>query len=310
MSVLVECIPNVSEGRCLQTVARLAEPFERRPGVALLHRHSDPDHHRTVFTTAGEPGALMEALLELYRRSVEEIDMREHRGVHPRLGAVDVCPFVALPAHGSSPRLCRELALELAERVAEELELPVMLYADSASSPPRRDLTELRRGQFEGLEDKLVRPGWEPDFGPGRPHPRAGATVIGARPPLVAYNVVLDSDDLAAARRIAAEVRESSGGLPGLKAMGVPLASRKLVQVSMNVRRPDVTPLHVAVDAVRGVAEQEGIAVLETELVGLMPLASVAGAAAFQLQLPGLPEALVLEEALFDAFYARSPEEG
>lgn len=302
MTALVECIPNVSEGKSPRRIELLAEPFRATPGVVLLHTHSDADHHRTVYTAVGPPAAMLEALLELYRRAVAEIDMRQHRGVHPRLGAVDVCPFVPLPAHGTELTDCVAMARALAASVAEELDVPVILYEAAASSPERADLTDIRRGQFEGLGGKLALPQWMPDHGPAAPHPSAGATVIGARGTLVAYNVVLDRPDLPAARRIAARVRASSGGLAGVKAMGVPLESRGLVQVSMNLVRPETTPVHVAVEAVRREASAEGLAVLETELVGLMPLESVAAAAAHQLQLPALPVELVLEEAIARAF--------
>lgn len=302
MTALVECIPNISEGISPRRIDFLAEPLRRTPGVALLHVHSDADHHRTVYTAVGPPAGMLEALLELYRRAVAEIDLRQHRGVHPRLGAVDVCPFVPLPAHGTEMTDCVALARTLAETVADELGLPVILYGASAADPSRADLTDIRRGQFEGLTAKLARPQWAPDFGPAAPHVTAGATVIGARGPLVAYNVVLDRLDLAAARRIAARVRESSGGLPGVKAMGVPLHSRGLAQVSLNLVRPETTAVHVAVEAVRREAAAESIGVLETEVVGLMPLESVAAAAAHQLQLPSLPVELVLEEAIARAF--------
>lgn len=302
MTALVECIPNVSEGRSMEVVEALAEPFHGTEGVALLHTHVDADHHRSVFTAVGHPEAVLTALFGLYERALERLDLRLHRGVHPRLGAVDVCPFVPLPRHGSDMAACVELARRLGARVADEFDLPVIHYREAASDPSRADLTDIRRGQFEGLAAKLGTPRWLPDHGPARPHPTAGATVIGARGPLVAYNVVLESADLAAAQRIARRVRASSGGLAGVKAMGVPLATRGRVQVSMNLEQPDVTPVHVAVEAVREAAARETIAVLETELVGLMPLTSVAAAAAHELQLPELPEGLVLEEAIARAF--------
>lgn len=305
-TVLVEAIPNVSEGRDPARIERFAEAFAGAPGVALLHVHPDADHHRTVYTAVGEPARLQEALLGLYERVLEQVDLRAHRGVHPRIGAVDVCPLVPLPAYGSDLAVCRQLAAALAEEVAERWRLPVYLYAESARDPGHRDLTAIRRGQFEGLADKMTEPAWRPDVGPARPHPSAGATVIGARGPLIAYNVVLDSDDLQVARAVARAVRASSGGLAGVKAMGVRLASRGRVQVSMNLERPDLTPLHVAVEAVRRAAAERGVAVLETELVGLMPLASALEAAAASLQLPGLPAARVLESAIAAALPSQS----
>lgn len=300
--MLVECIPNVSEGRRTTLIEHLAESLEQAPAVSLLHVHPDTDHNRTVYTVVGEPEPLLRAVEELYARALSEIDMRRHRGVHPRIGAVDVCPFVPLPEHDSTMADCVQLARRLGERLAQRFELPVFLYREAASRPHRQDLTAVRRGQFEGLATKLAEADWQPDYGPPRPHPSGGATAIGARPPLIAYNVVLDSRDPAVANRIAAAVRASSGGLPGVKAMGVALASRDLVQVSMNVEDTAATPLHVAVDAVRAAAVTEGVAVRETELVGLAPLSAVAEAAAASLQLRDFGPERVLEQAISRAF--------
>ena len=302
---LVECVPNVSEGRRASVIEHLGAAFDRDGAVALLHVHPDVDHNRTVFTAVGEPEALLDAVADLYARSLEAIDLRAHEGVHPRVGAVDVCPFVPLPAHGSDMEQCVSLARRLGERVAATHELPVILYREAASSIERRDLTAIRRGQFEGLAEKLARPEWKPDFGPDRPHERGGATVIGARGHLIAYNVVLDVDDVDAARQIAATVRVSSGGFPGIKAMGVRLKSRDLVQVSMNVEDPDTTPLHVAVDRVRAEAQLRGISVRETELVGLAPLDSIAAAAGAWLQIADFDAGRVLEEAITRVFFER-----
>ena len=296
--ILAQCIPNVSEGRRRQVIDRLAGAFGGSDDVALLHVHPDIDHNRTVLTVVGAPEALLDAAEELYARAIEAVDMRRHRGVHPRIGAVDVCPFVPLEGHGTGMAECIELARRLGERVARRFGLPVFLYREAASAPHRRDLSAIRRGQFEGLEAKLADPAWQPDFGPAAAHASGGATVIGARGPLIAFNVVLDSEDLAAARGIAARVRASSGGLPGIKAMGVVLGSRQLVQVSMNVEDPAVTPLHVAFGAVRAAAKEHGVQVLESELVGLAPLDSVAAAAADSLRLVDFGPDRILEQAI------------
>ena len=310
MPSLVECIPNVSEGRRTAVIDGLGAPLDARPDCALLHVHPDVDHNRTVYTAVGEPEALLAALEEFYARAVKLIDLRTHRGAHPRLGAVDVCPFVPLPEHGSTMADCIALSHRLGERLAERFELPVYLYADAAVHDQRRDLTNIRHGQFEGLDEKLTHADWKPDYGPDHAHVSAGATVVGARGPLVAYNVVLDTDELEVARAVAAEVRTSSGGLPAVRAMGVSLSSRKLVQVSMNLVDPSTTPLHVAVDEVRRRAAARGVDVLETELVGLAPLDVVVAAASTYLQLAEFDAHRVLEEAISRALWIGAGGEG
>ena len=299
---LVECIPNVSEGRRADVLDALAEVFVARDEVRLLHVHPDIDHNRTVYTVVGEPTALLESIEELYAQAVNSIDLRLHHGVHPRVGAVDVCPFIPLPEHGSSMDECVELARQLGERVASRHDLPVWLYQEAATAEPRHNLSTIRDGQFEGLADKLADPDWRPAFGPPRPHPTAGATVIGARGPLVAYNVVLDSSDVEIARQVAAVIRASSGGLPGIKAMGVTLGSRDLVQVSMNVEDPERTPVHVAFAHVREAAAAHGVEVLETELVGLATSASLRGAGAALPPGPDPDPDRVVEDAIDRAF--------
>ena len=302
---LVECIPNISEGRRAAIVDGLSSAFRARTEVRLLHTHSDVDHNRSVFTVVGRPEALLVALEELYVGALQRLDLRRHVGVHPRIGAVDVCPFVALPEFGSTPTQCVALARELSARVAARFDLPVFLYRDAASAPHRRDLSGIRRGQFEGLADKLSAPEWRADFGPVQPHSTAGVTVVGARGPLIAYNMVLDTGELSVAREIAAAVRASSGGMPGIKALGVPLASRGLVQVSMNIEDPQATPLEVVSDAVAAKARLRGVEVRETELVGLIPAAAVTPAAAGWLQRGSFTPELVLENAIAASGLAR-----
>ncbi|NKB87462.1 MAG: glutamate formimidoyltransferase [Acidobacteria bacterium] len=250
MTALVECVPNVSEGRDETVLAGLAETFTAYRDVHLLHRHSDTDHNRTVFTVVGEPQPLLDAVFELYERAVETIDLRLHRGVHPRLGAVDVCPFIPLTDHGSTMDDCRGLARRLGLAVSARFGLPVFLYRESATRDGRRALAAIRHGQFEQLDAKLSTPEWVPDFGPTERHPTAGVTIVGARPILVAFNVVLATGDVEIARAIAGELRESGGGLYGLRAMGVCLGSRGLVQVSMNVEDYRRTPLQEVVQLI------------------------------------------------------------
>lgn len=269
----LESVPNVSEGRDAARVERLASAL-RQPGVAWLDGSSDPDHHRSVFTVAGEPAALERGLLALHAAAIEEIDLRIHHGAHPRVGAVDVTPIVAL--QGARPEDAVACARRVAAAVAERFDLPVYLYEDAATLAGRRSLPELRRGGFEGFDDKLAQPAWRPDFGPTRRHPSAGVAIVGARFFLVAFNVVLDSRDLALARRIASSLRASNGGLPAVRALGMPLPSRDRVQVSMNLLDYRRTNPLAARRAVEAAAAAAGVTTLESEIVGLAPEAAFA----------------------------------
>ena len=294
----LECVPNVSEGRRPQVVARLAAAAASPAGVRLLDVSSDPDHNRSVLTLAGEPDGLHQGLLALYEAALADIDLTRHQGVHPRIGAVDVVPFVPL---GSTPMAAAVAAAgRLAPEVARRFGLPVYLYERAARRPERTALSNIRgnnrRGGFEGLAEKLADPAWAPDFGPSRVHPTAGATVIGARFFLIAFNAVLATADVAAARAIARRVRESGGGLPAVRAMGVHLASRGLAQVSMNLVDYRWTPVARALERVEEEAAALGTRVVETEIVGLVPEAAVRGVAWEALKLPG-PVA-ILEERL------------
>jgi glutamate formiminotransferase len=292
---LLECIPNVSEGRRREVVDRLAAAVER-PGVRLLDRSSDPDHDRSVFTLAGEAEALVPALLAFYDAALAAIDLGRHRGVHPRVGAVDVVPFVPL---GDAPMAAAvEAARRLGAAVAERHALPVYLYEEAATRPERRRLPELRRGGFEGFGARMADPAWRPDFGPARVHPTAGVTIVGARFFLVAFNAVLDTADVGVARRVARAVRESSGGLAAVRAIGVYLASRGRAQVSLNLVDFRRTSLARALEAVRAAAAAEGAAVVGTELVGLVPEAAVHGALAEALAMPEFGADRVLERRL------------
>ena len=290
----LECVPNVSEGRRPEVVARLAAAASSPPGVRLLDVSFDPDHNRSVLTLAGEPDGLHQGLLALYEAALAEIDLTRHQGVHPRIGAVDVVPFVPL---GSTPMAAAVAAAgRLAPEVARRFGLPVYLYERAARRPERTALSEIRRGGFEGLAGKLDDPAWAPDFGPSRVHPTAGATVIGARFFLIAFNAVLATADVAAARAIARRVRESGGGLPAVRAMGVHLASRGLVQVSMNLVDYRRTPVARALERVEEEAAALDTRVVETEIVGLVPEAAVRGVAWEALKLPG--PAAILEDRL------------
>jgi glutamate formiminotransferase len=269
---LVESVPNVSEGRRLEVVDRLAAAIESVPGVHLLDRTSDPSHNRSVLTLAGEDGPVADALERMVGVALDEIDMEEQSGEHPRIGAVDVVPFV--PLGDTTLDDCVGFARAFGQRIATRFDLPVYLYAAAATRPDRVKLADLRRGQFEGLREEIATHGREPDFGPSRLHPRGGATCVGARPFLIAWNINLASDDLELARRIAHRVRESSGGLPAVQAKGFFIEELGCAQVSMNLLDTERTPLWVAWEAVRVEAAEDGVDLAESELIGLAPLAA------------------------------------
>ncbi len=270
--MLIESVPNVSEGRRLDVVDRLAAAIESVPGVFLLDRTSDASHNRSVFTLAGEDGPVMDALERLVETAIHEIDMETHSGEHPRIGAVDVIPFVPLAATTMAD--CVELARVFGERIATRFDLPVYLYANAATRPGRVKLADVRRGQYEGLRDEIAQNGREPDFGPSRIHPSAGAVAVGARPFLIAYNINLGSTDVELARRIARRIRESGGGLPRVQANGFWIRELRRAQVSMNVLDFGVTPLWLVWETVRDVAAEDGVELAESELIGLAPLAA------------------------------------
>ena len=290
---IIESIPNISEGRRTDVIDAIASAVASTPGVRLLDRSSDVSHNRTVLTLAGPPEAVRQAIVTLYAHALDAIDLRQHQGEHPRLGAVDVVPFV--PIEGVTMAECVALAREVAAEVGSRFGLPVYLYEEAATDPARRNLEDIRRGEFEGLADKMAQPGWAPDAGPAGPHPRAGATVIGARMPLIAYNINLASDRLDVARKIAAAVRHSSGGLRYVKAMGVMLDDRRIAQVSMNLTNYEKTPMPRVFEFVKREAARYGVGILESEIVGLVPQAALLAAAEYYLQIEGFAPAVVLE---------------
>ena len=276
--MLVESVPNVSEGRRLEVVDRLAAAVESVPGVALLDRTSDASHNRSVFTIAGEHGPVCEALERLVAAAIHDIDMDAHEGEHPRIGAVDVIPFI--PLGSTTMAACIDLARAFGARLASAFELPVYLYARAAMRSDREKLADVRRGQYEGLRTEISQHGREPDFGPARTHPSAGAVAVGARPFLIAYNINLDSADVDLAKRIARRVRESGGGLRRLQANGFEVREPERghplrAQVSMNLLDYEETPLWRVWDAVRELAAEDGVRPSESELIGLAPLAAL-----------------------------------
>lgn len=271
----MECVPNVSEGRDAAVLARLGDAIRGVPGVTLMDVHRDPDHHRSVFSFLGAPAEVERAALALAGAVVATIDMRRHAGVHPRVGALDVLPFVPLRACGLEDAVA--VARRAGRAIGERHGLPVYFYGAAATRPERRALRALRRGQYEELARRLAAPDGAPDAGPARFDARTGAVLVGARPVLVAFNVELAASDVEAAREIARAVRESSGGLPGVQAMGVWLATRGVAQVSMNLVDLGTTPIPAAFDRVSEEAARRGIAIAQSELVGLAPRAAFAG---------------------------------
>ena len=293
---IIESVPNISEGRNAELIQSIADALHAVPGLRVLDVQSDAAHNRSVVTLAGGREPIKQGVLKLYDEATKAIDLQTHRGEHPRLGAVDVCPFI--PIEGTNMADCVALAKEVGAEVAARFNLPVFLYEEAASTPARRNLEDIRRGEFEGLATKLQQPEWKPDYGPGAPHPSAGATVIGARMPLIAYNINLATDRLDVAKKIATAIRMSSGGFRFVKAMGIALEDRGLVQVSMNLTNFEKTPIFRVFEVVKREAARYGVAVLESEIVGLVPSAALTQAAEFYLQLERFSAGQVLENKL------------
>jgi glutamate formiminotransferase len=293
---LLEVVPNVSEGREAQAIAAIAGALGSEPGVRLLDLSSDPDHHRSVLTAAGEPGPLERGLLKMTRTAVDRIDLRRHTGVHPRLGAVDVVPFVPLGAATMADAV--GAADRLGRAIGDDLGIPVFLYGEAASAADRRLPASLRRLGLPGVAAALTNGALRPDYGPTRAHPTAGVTLVGARTFLIAFNVWLASADVRVARDIARAIRESGGGLPGVQALGFYLESRGRAQVSINLLRPGKTPLESVVERVRAEAAARGIEVERGELVGLLPEAVASRTTAKALLLPELGPDQILERKL------------
>jgi glutamate formiminotransferase len=294
MLSLVECVPNFSEGRKPETVQRIAEAIGAVETACVLDRHIDSDHNRSVITFVATPERVVEAAVAAVKSASELIDMRRHQGVHPRLGATDVLPFV--PIRGVTLEDCVALAHEAGQTIADELSIPVYYYESAALRPDRVNLEDVRRGAYELLKEQIVtNPDRAPDVGPLQIHESAGAIVIGARPFLIAFNVVLRSDDVAIAQQIARKVRARNGGLPFLKALGFPLQTRTLVQVSMNLVNYRVTGMGDAYEAIRREAAALGIEIVSTEIVGLVPGDALDREAEYFSKLESFSEATILE---------------
>jgi glutamate formiminotransferase len=293
---IIECIPNVSEGRRADVIERIAGAVRGIAGVRLLDYSSDASHNRSVFTLTGDAEPLRLAVLALFEQATAAIDLRTHRGEHPRLGAVDVVPFV--PIEGVTMDACVALAKIVGAEVAERFGVPVYLYEEASANPLRKNLEDIRRGEYEGLAAKMASPLWAPDFGAAAPHPSAGASVIGARMPLIAYNINLNTDRVDVAKKIAAAIRHSGGGLRYVKAMGVKVDDRNLAQVSMNLTNYEKTPIFRVFELVKREAERYGVSILESEIVGLVPSAALMSAAEFYLQLERFSDGQILETKL------------
>lgn len=295
---IVECVPNFSEGRDLGKVEKIASAFRAKEGVKLLDYSTDKDHNRMVVTVVGEPEALKKAVIEAIGIAVENIDLNQHKGQHPRMGAVDVVPFI--PIRNVSMDEVIALSKEVAKEVADKYGLPVFLYEKAASASHRENLAAIRKGEFEGLKDKMILPEWKPDFGPEQPHPTAGAVVIGARMPLVAYNVNLNTNKLEIADAIAKKVRFLGGGLRFCKAMGVELTDRGIVQVSMNLTDFTKTAIYRAHELVRIEANRYGVTIAGAEIIGLVPMDALIDTAAYYLGLENFSTKQVLETHLME----------
>lgn len=294
---MIECVPNVSEGRDQSTIDAIADAIRATAGVHLLDFHSDPDHNRSVFTFASNDAAsLKSAVLRMYEVTLPRVDLRTHHGAHPRVGAIDVVPFV--PLEGSTMDECVALAKDTGEAIAGQYGVPVYLYEHAARDAHRRELPSIRSGGFELFPQKISDPQWTPDYGPSVVHPTAGVSVVGARVPLIAFNLQLGTDRIEVAEACARAVRHISGGLRFVRALPIALHSRNLVQVSMNLLDFRRTPMHRAFSVVREEAERHGVAIVSSEIVGLVPADALYQVAEWNLRIAGFRSDVVLEERI------------
>jgi glutamate formiminotransferase len=296
---IIECVPNFSEGSRKDVIQDIVSAVGETEGAKVLDISSDPDHNRSVLTMVGDEDGLKDAILTLFEKAVEHIDLTKHKGEHPRMGAVDVVPFV--PIKGVTMDDCIALSKEIGEQVANKFDIPVYLYEESASSPERKSLPKIRKGQFEGFFEKIKKPEWKPDFGPQEVHPTAGVVAIGARMFLIAYNVYLSTDNVEIADKIAKAVRHISGGLRYVKALGMMIEERKLTQVSMNLVNYQKTPIYRVFELIRAEARRYGVHIVDSEIVGLVTSEALIDTAQYYLQLAGFSASQVLENKLEEA---------
>jgi glutamate formiminotransferase len=283
MAKLIECIPNFSEGQNQETIDGLVKVAKSVPGVNLFDYSSDKSHNRSVFTLVGDEDGIQEVAFQLVKYASEHIDMTKHHGEHPRMGATDVVPFV--PIKDVTVEECVEISKKVAKRINDELNIPIFLYEESASNPMRKNLAKVRKGQFEGMPEKLQEKDWAPDYGERKIHPTAGVTAVGARMPLVAFNVNLDTSDLSIAKKIAKVLRGSSGGYKYCKAIGVMLEDRNIAQVSMNMVNYEGTPLYRTFETIKFEAKRYGVNIIGSEVIGLTPAKALVDCAEYYLQI-------------------------
>ncbi|CAB1064629.1 Glutamate formiminotransferase (EC @ Glutamate formyltransferase [Olavius sp. associated proteobacterium Delta 1] len=298
MKQIVECVPNFSEGRDLKKIEKIVAPFRAKDGVKLLDYQNDQDHNRAVVTVVGAPEPLKEAIVEAMGVAIDVIDMRQHQGQHPRMGAIDVIPFI--PVKNVTPQEAVAISKDVASQAADKFSLPVFLYEKSAATPARQNLATIRQGQFEGMAEKIRLAEWKPDCGPAQIHPSAGVTAIGARMPLVAYNVNLDTNNFEIADRIAKQVRHISGGLRYCKGIGIELKDRGIVQVSMNMTDYSKTALYRTFELIKIEARRYGVNVVGSEIIGLVPMEALIDTAAFYLGLEDFSMEQVLEYRIYE----------
>ncbi len=295
---IMECVPNFSEGRDLEKIDKIVSPFRAKDGVKLLDYSNDTDHNRLVVTVVGQPDALKEAVIEAIGVAVELIDLNKHKGQHPRMGAADVVPFI--PIKGCTMEEAIDISKEVGKRVAELYGLPVFLYEKSASAPHRENLAAIRKGEFEGMAEKIHQPEWKPDYGPAERHATAGTVAIGARMPLVAYNINLNTPSLEIAHGIAKKIRFIGGGLRYCKAMGVELKERGITQVSINMTDYSKTALYQAFEMVRYEARRYGVSIIGSEIIGLVPMEALIDTASYYLGLENFSMQQVLEARIME----------
>ena len=298
MSKLIECVPNFSEGRDLDKIEKIVNPFRGKDGVKLLDYKRDEDHNRVVVTVVGEPQGVKNAVLEAMGIAIELIDMTKHQGQHPRMGAIDVVPFI--PIKNVSMTEAVELAREVAKEASERYGLPIFMYEKAATDPQRENLANIRKGEFEGMAEKIRLPEWKPDYGQAAIHPTAGATVVGARMPLVAFNVNLNTNSMDIANKIAKNVRFLNGGLRYCKAIGIELKDRGIVQISMNMTDYTKTALYRAFELVRIEAVRYGVSIVGSEVIGLLPMEALIDTAVYYLGIEDFSMEQILENRLME----------
>ncbi len=298
MAKLIECVPNFSEGRNKEVVEKIVDEIRKIENVKLLDYSMDADHNRAVVTFVGEPEGVIEAAFNATKRAAELIDMSKHTGGHPRMGATDVIPLV--PISDVTMEECVEYSKILGKRIGEELNIPVFLYEKSATSRERENLADVRRGEYEGMREKLKKEEWKPDFGPAELNVKAGVTAVGARPPLIAYNVNLGTNDLDIAKKIAKAVRAKTGGFTYCKAIGLEIKERNIVQVSMNLVDYTKTPIFRVFDTIEREANRYGVNVIGSEIVGLVPMQALVDVADYYLKLENFNSAQILEKKIFE----------